>query len=209
VKSGIWIESLTVENLGPFVGRRTFNFGSSPEEPFTFILGSGKTSLVNALCWVFDLRAAAIPAPNWVASAVSDNGDHFSVESDFQRDGVGYTVRRSSLASKDFVAPEVSIIHFDDHLACEAVEEEFFRNGVQSSGALLLYALTKFLNDFKNRGDFRPIVFDDPFGRLDFIRRREAFNALFSHPAQIIFCGGPYDSGEMLDRGCAIRVLEI
>jgi hypothetical protein len=210
VKPELWIESLTVENLGPFVGRRTFNFGRTSEELVICILGSsgsGKTYLANALCWVFDLPAPALSGR--FASAVNENGDHFSVEAELQVDGVGYTVNRNSLASQDFVAPDVSIIHFDEYSASNALEQEFFSNGGHGRGALLLYALTKFFDDLKNRGDYRPVVFDAPFGRMDVRQRNEAFDALLSHPGQIILCGSAYDCKELLDRGCPIRVLEI
>ncbi len=204
------IESLTVENLGPFVGRRTFTFGRSPEETLTCILGSsgsGKTYLANALCWVFGLPAPAISGRH--SHALNVQGDHFSVETAFEFDGVSHTVARSSDNPQDFVPPKTSIIYFDEYLATSELEEEFFRNGGHGLGALLLYTLKKFLDDLNIRGDFRPIVFDAAFGRMDLTHRSEAFDALLSHPAQIIFCGSTYDCEELLNRGSAVRVLEI
>ncbi len=210
MKSELWIESLKVENLGPFVGRKTFNFGRSSEESLTCILGgsgSGKTFLVNALCWAFDLPAPAISGR--FASPVNENSDYFSVEVVFQIGGISRGVKRNSLSSQDFVAPEVPVIYFDDQLASSALEEEFLSNGGHGSGALLVYALTKFLDDLQNKGDCRPLVFDAVFGILDLSQQSEAVDALFSYPAQIILCGDTHGCRELLDRGRAIRVLEI
>jgi len=210
VKSEVWIEGLTVENLGPFVGRRTFNFGASPEEHLTYISGSsgsGKTYLVNALCWMFDLPAPAISRR--LTSPVVEHDYHFSVEVDLQVSGVVSSIKRNSLRSEDFVAPHVSIIHFDDLWVPAAFENDLVRDHGRGLGEHLLYSLTKFLEDLKNRGDFRPIVFDAPFGYLDKRSLSEAFDALLSHSAQIIFCGNTHDCRDLIDRGCSMRVLGI
>jgi len=210
VKSEVWIERLTVENLGPFVGRRTFNFGTSPEDQLTYISGSsgsGKTYLVNALCWMFDLPAPAISRR--LTSPVIEYDHHFSVEVDLQVNGVVSSIKRDSLRSEEFVAPQVSIIHFDDLWVSTAFEKVLSRDSGHASGKHLLYSLTKFLDNLKNRGDFRPIVFDAPFGYLDMRSLSEAFDALISHSAQIIFCGNTHDCRDLIDRGCSMRVLEI
>lgn len=210
MNSGFWIESLTVENLGPFAGRRRFEFGREPEEPWTCILGpggSGKTYLVKAICWVFDLPSTFMSVRGDLA--VNDAGEYFSVEADFKLNGDNCSVTRLSNKPQDFVPPQASVIYFDEEWFQSSVAGEFYDNGLHGSGALLVLALTRFLDDLAKHGDFRPIVFDAMLGRLDLKQILEAVALLASHPAQMIFFGNKYDCAALLEHGRAARVLEI
>jgi len=210
VNSGFWIESLRVENLGPLTGRRRFEFGSEPEEPWTCILGpsaSGKTYLVNAICWVFDLPSRLMSVRGDLA--VNDAGEYYSVEADFKINGDSCPVTRLSNKPQDFVTHQASVIYFDEEGFQSSLSEEFYKNGLHGSGALLVFALTRFLDDLAKHGDFRPIVFDAMLGRLDMRQNLEAVALLASHPAQMIFFGNKYDCAALLEHGRAARVLEI
>ena len=210
MKSELWIESLTVENLGPLTGRRRFEFGREPEEPWTCILGpsgSGKTNLVNAICWIFDLPATLMSVRDGLAP--NNAGEYFSVEADFKFNGDNCSVTRLSNRPQDFVSPQASVIYFDVERFPFSLADEFYENGGHGSGALLVFALTRFLNDLAKHGDFRPIVFDAMLGRVDIRTSVEAVALLASHPAQMIFFGTKFDCAALLEHGRAARVLEI
>jgi hypothetical protein len=210
VKSELWIESLTVENLGPLSGQRRFEFGREPEEPWTCILGpngSGKTYLVNSICWVFDLPGTLMSVRGDLA--VNNAGEYFLVEAGFEFNGANCSVTRLSNRPQDFVPPQASVNYFDMERFPSSLADEFYGDGGHGSGALLVFALSRFLDDLAKHGDFRPIVFDAVLGRLDMRQSMEAVALLASHPAQMIFFGTKYDCAALLEHGRATKVLEI
>ena len=210
MKPEFWIESLTVENLGPLTGRRRFEFGREPEEPWTCILGpngSGKTYLVNAICWVFDLPDTLMSVRGDLA--VNNAGEYFSVEADLKFNGDNCSVTRLSNRPQDYAPPQASVIYFDVERFPSSLADEFYENGGHGSGALLVFALTKFLDDLAKHRDFRPIVFDAMLGRLDMRQNMEAVALLASHPAQMIFFGTKFDCAALLEHGRPTRVFEI
>ncbi len=203
MNSGFWIESLTVENLGPFAGRRRFEFGREPEEPWTYILGSGgsgKTHLVNAISWVFDLPSTLLTGRG---KPVNHAGEYFSVEADFKLNGDNCSVTRLSNKPQDFVPPQASVINFDENRFLFSDDYEMHGKWARS-----VLALTRFLDGLAKHEDFRPIVFDAMLGYLDIDHILEAVTLLASHPAQMIFFERR-DCTAQLEHGRAARVLEI
>ena len=187
----MWIKHIEVENFGCFNGRRSYVFGPADPKMFTMfsgIDGSGKSTLVTALWWLFHGPDGAPNSLNLrtpLNIEASERGlTRYSIRASIETTN-GSTEVDSSLA--DDATNQIKVIDAPMFVTDEVLEK---LRSVQDASVSVATSYLRALESIVMRPSTIavpvPVILDDCIGRFDDLTLRSCWNLLNAYKGQVI-----------------------